>query len=58
MGNPRKFKALRLNIEYEEWLKHLKIIFEDAWWPLPAFHVSRFETLQFDSDARTIGFAI
>ena len=53
-----KRKALRLNTEFDDWLKRLKAILEDIWWPLPAFNVlANLETLQIDSDARTIGFA-
>ena len=53
-----KRKALRLNTEFEDWLKRTKAILEDTWWPLPAFNVlANLEALQSDSDARTVGFA-
>ena len=53
-----KKKALRLNTEFEDWLKRTKAILEDTWWPLPAFNVlANLEALQSDSDARTVGFA-
>jgi serine/threonine protein kinase len=53
-----KIKAVRLNTEFEDWLKRTKAVLEDTWWPLPAFNVlANLETLQTDSDARTAGLA-
>src|SRR5271170_623954 len=53
-----KRKAVRLNTEFEDWLKRTKAILEDTWWPLPAFNIlANLDTLQSDSDARTAGLA-
>lgn len=53
-----KRKAVRINTEFEDWLKRTKAILEDTWWPLPAFNVlANLDTLQSDSDARTAGLA-
>ncbi|WEW59273.1 hypothetical protein PRK78_004742 [Emydomyces testavorans] len=53
-----KRKTVRLVNEFEDWLKRTKAVLEDAWWPLPAFHVlSNLDILQYDADAHTAGFA-
>jgi len=53
-----KRKAVRLNTEFEDWLKRTKAVLEDTWWPLPAFNVlANLETVQSDLDARNTGLA-
>jgi hypothetical protein len=53
-----KKRAVRINSEFEDWLKRTREILEDFWWPLPFLNnISNLDALTSDADAREMGTA-